>query len=94
MATYVLPLAAAFAIVDNHRFNRALLAIGLATVSAYTVFLALPVDRVLLLLVLSITVSTLLVKQPLLVDVFAGGPRRCGHGSCSNEHVRTCRHCL
>jgi membrane-associated phospholipid phosphatase len=44
MATYFLPMAAAFAIIDDHRFNRALLAIGLASVTAYVVFLFLPVS--------------------------------------------------
>jgi membrane-associated phospholipid phosphatase len=44
MATYLLPLAAALAIADAHRFNRALLAIGLASLSAYVVFVLLPVD--------------------------------------------------
>jgi membrane-associated phospholipid phosphatase len=129
MTTYFLPLAAPFAIADNHRFNRALLAIGLASVTAYLVFLALPVsferpplahhtvaarllarqyrydfphggnqlpslhvanacivyasvrgqrlgrwgDRALWLLVLAIAMSTLLVKQHLVIDVFAGG---------------------
>jgi membrane-associated phospholipid phosphatase len=128
MATYFMPLAAAFAIADDHRFNRALLAIGLASVSAYVVFLLLPVsferpplahntfverllarqyrydfphggnqlpslhvanacivyasvrgqrlgvwgDRALLLFVIAIAASTLLVKQHLIVDVFAG----------------------
>jgi hypothetical protein len=41
--TYLLPFAAAFAIDDPHRFNRAVLAIGLASVSAYAVYLTLPV---------------------------------------------------
>jgi membrane-associated phospholipid phosphatase len=44
VVTYLLPLAAPFAIEDAHRFNRALLAIGLASVTAYSVFLLLPVN--------------------------------------------------
>lgn len=41
--TYVLPFAALFAIEDGHRVNRALVAIGLASVAAYVVYLGLPV---------------------------------------------------
>jgi membrane-associated phospholipid phosphatase len=44
VATYVVPLLAAFAIRDDHRFNRALLTIGLASLSAYVVFLAMPIS--------------------------------------------------
>ena len=44
MATYVVPLFAAFAVADPHRFNRALLAVGLASLSAYVVFLLMPVS--------------------------------------------------
>lgn len=41
--TYVLPFCTLFAIEDGHRVNRALLAIGLASVAAYVVYLGLPV---------------------------------------------------
>lgn len=41
--TYLLPLAAVFAVEDAHRFNRALLAIGIASLGAYAVYVTLPV---------------------------------------------------